>query len=253
MRRDAGFFLAAALVVGTMMASFAAPGVRVRLPAPPSHFLYDESGALSHAERAVIEDSLMAMNRRGLQIGIAVFQSIHGDAIEDVSLALAEKWKPGSAERDDGALIVVAIEERKVRIEVGYGLEARINDAVAGRIIRADIAPAFREGRYGDGLLHAASSIARVVGGQPLSERSETFPPWAVLIVIGAVVVFLIIVVRLGRRAMLSGRGVHRGPGRRYGGGPFFGGFRGGGGGGGFGGGSFGGGSFGGGGASGSW
>ncbi len=250
MQRFSRFLFAALLLASP--AVLAAPGVRVHLPAAPARFLYDAPGVLSRDERAVIEDSLMAFDRRGLEIGIAVFQSLQGDAIEDVSLALAEKWRPGSGDRDNGALIVVALADRKVRIEVGYGLEATINDAVAGRIIRYDIAPAFREGRYGDGLLRAASSIARVAGGQPLPERSDQFPPWAALIIVGVVLGFILLVARLGRQATLS----HRGAGGRRPGGFFGGPFIGGGGGfggGGFGGGSFGGGSFGGGGASGSW
>jgi uncharacterized protein len=229
----------------------AGPRVRVRLPDPPPRFLYDEPGVLSREERSAIEDTLMALNRSGLQVGIAVFQSIHGDPIEDVSLALAEKWKPGNDKEDNGALIVIALEEHKIRIEVGYGLEGQVNDAAAGRIIRYDIAPAFREGRYGDGLMRAVQDIARVAGGQPVRETSESLPPWFPFVIIAIMISFFILIARLGRRATMSRHG-WRGGGF---GGPFFGGFGGGGGGGGggFSGGSFGGGSFGGGGASGSW
>ncbi len=244
------FLIALGLLACAAAAVLAAPRVRLRLPDPPSRFLYDEPGVLSRGERSAIEDTLMTLNRRGLQVGIAVFQTIHGDPIEDVSLALAEKWKPGDAKEDNGALIVIALEERKIRIEVGYGLEARVNDAAAGRIIRYDIAPAFREGRYGDGLMRAVQDIARVAGGQPVQETSESLPPWFPLVIIAIMISFFILIARLGRRATMSRHG-WRGGG--FGGGPFIGGFGGGGGGGGFSGGSFGGGSFGGGGASGSW
>ncbi|HEX5131670.1 MAG TPA: TPM domain-containing protein [Candidatus Krumholzibacteria bacterium] len=231
----------------------AAPRVHMRLPDAPARFLYDEPGVLAGAERAAIEDSLMAMDRRGLEIGVAIFQSIHGESVEDLSLALAEKWRPGGAERDNGALIVIALEERKVRIEVGYGLEERVTDAAAGRIIRYDMAPAFRDGRYGDGIMEAAVSLAKLAGGQPLPESSGSIPAAVPLIIVLVLVFFVVMVARAGRHATMSGRGIrggtYRGPS-----GPFWGGgFGGGGGGGGFGGGSFGGGSFGGGGASGSW
>jgi uncharacterized protein len=249
--------LVAGALAGAAAAALAAPAVRMRLPDAPSRFLYDEPGVLSRDERAVIEDTLMALDRRGLEVGVAVFESIQGDAIENVSLALAEKWRPGSAEEDNGALIVVALEERKVRIEVGYGLEGTVTDAAAGRIIRYDIAPAFREGRYGDGLLRAVTSLARVAGGQPLPEPAS-MPPVVPIGILVVVILLIFIVARAGHQATLSRRGLAGGiPGGTYRGrsGPFWGGFGGGGsGGGGFGGGgSFGGGSFGGGGASGSW
>ena len=255
MKRFPAAFIAAALVWAAGVAG-AAPSVHMRLPDAPARFLYDEPGVLTRDERAAIEDSLMAMDRRGLEIGVAVFQSIHGEAIENVSLALAEKWRPGSAERDNGLLLVVAVEERKVRIEVGYGLEERITDATAGRVIRHDIAPAFREGRYGDGIMQAVTSLARVAGGEQLPEPSSSgMPPLVPLIIVLVVVTIVILVVRAGRQTTLGhGRGI-RGGTYRGRSGPFWGGFGGGLGGGGFGGGggSFGGGSFGGGGASGSW
>lgn len=234
----------------------AAPSVRVRLPEAPSRFVYDEPGVLSSEERRALEDTLMAYDKRGLEIGVAIFKSLHGDPIEDVSMALAEKWKPGNAERDNGALLVVGMDERSVRIEVGYGLEPVITDAMAGRIIRYDIAPAFREGRYGAGLMRAVSNIARLARGETIAEPSTgELPAWLPLVFILIFVVIVMSVTRRARRGWISRRGW---TGGGWGGGPYigggFGGFGGGGGGGGgFSGGSFGGGSFGGGGASGRW
>lgn len=232
----------------------AAPSVRVRLPEAPARFVYDEAGVLSTDERRVLEDSLMAFDKRGLDVGVAIFKSLQGDPIEDVSLALAEKWRPGNAERDNGALIVVGMDERKVRIDVGYGLEPVITDAMAGRIIRHDISPLFREGRYGAGLTRAVSSIAKLARGETLAEPESAGPPaWLPLVFMLVFVLVFGGVARRARRGWISKSG-WTGGGR---GGPFFGGgsFGGFGGGGSFGGGggSFGGGSFGGGGASGRW
>ncbi len=232
-------------------AAVAAPSVRVRLPEAPARFLYDEPGVLSRDERAVIEDSLMAFDKQGIEIGVAIFSTIHDDPIEDVSLALAEKWKPGRKDTDNGAIIVVSLEQHAMRIEVGYGLEGALPDAVAGRIIQYDMAPAFREGRFGDGLMQAISNIARAARGEAIPEPEHTqMPPWVPLILILILIIFISIMKRATRRAWTSGR---RGGGFY----PWFGGFGGGGGGGGWsgggGGGSFGGGSFGGGGASGHW
>jgi uncharacterized protein len=256
-----------AALVAAALASWAhaAPNVRVPLPAAPPRFLYDQPGVLSAGERAVIEDSLMAFDRRGIEIGVAIFRTIEGEAIEDVSLALAEKWRPGNAERDNGALIVIALEERSMRIEVGYGLEPVVPDAVAGRIIRHDMTPAFREGRFGDGILRAASSLARAARGEAIPEPAGGDPPaWLPLVLIAIVVSIVLAIRKRARRGWISGRGFdpgwagagRRGGIHRRGGGNWWVGGLGGGGGGGFGGGgggSFGGGSFGGGGASGKW
>lgn len=234
----------------------AAPSVRVRLPEAPARFVYDEAGVLSSEERRVLEDSLMAFDRRGLEIGVAIFKSLKGDPIDDVSLALAEKWRPGNAERDNGAMIVVGMDERSVRIDVGYGLEPVVTDAMAGRIIRNDISPLFREGRYGAGLTRAVSSIAKLARGETLAEpESAELPAWLPLVFILIFVLVFVGVARRARRGWISKSGW---TGGGWGGGPYFGGggfggFGGGGSFGGGGGGSFGGGSFGGGGASGRW
>lgn len=235
----------------------AAPPVRVRLPEAPPRFVYDEAGVLSADERRALEDTLMTLDRGGLEIGVAIFKALHGDPIEDVSLALAEKWKPGNAERDNGAMLVVGMDERSVRIDVGYGLEPVVTDAMAGRIIRYDIAPSFREGRYGAGIMKAVSSIAKLSRGETLSEpASARLPAWLPLVLIVVFILVFASVARRARRGFIS-RGGWTGGG--WGGGPYigsggFGGFGGfGGGGGSSGGGSFGGGSFGGGGASGRW
>jgi len=234
-----------------------APSVRVRLPDAPPRFLYDEPGVLSRGEREAIEDSLMAFDRRGIEVGVAIFSTIHDDPIEDVSIALAEKWKPGRADKDNGALIVVALEEHAMRIEVGYGLEGVLPDAVAGRIIQYDMAPAFRKGRFGEGILSALSDIARAARGEAIPEPKHTqLPAWLPMVLIMTLIIVIVMLKRASRRAWTSGR---RGGGISPGGfwwGGLGGGGRGGfggGGGGGFGGGSFGGGSFGGGGASGGW
>jgi uncharacterized protein len=231
----------------------AAPSVRVKLPAAPARFLYDQPGLLSTAERAAIEDSLMKFDRQGIEIGVAIFNTIEGDPIENVSLALAEKWRPGNAERDNGALVVIALEEHAMRIEVGYGLEGVIPDVVAGRIIRNDMTPAFREGRFGDGIQRAISNIARAARGEAIPEPKQVQPPqWLPLVFILGLIIFISLAKRASRRAWSTG-GLYGGLHRRGRGGGWMGGFGGGGGGGGFSGGSFGGGSFGGGGASGRW
>ena len=248
--------LTAALAAVSALA-WSAPSLRVRLPEAPARFLYDETGVLSSAERRALEDTLMAYDKRGLEIGVAVFKSLQGDPIEDVSIALAEKWRPGNEERDNGVLLVVGMDERSVRIEVGYGLEGVIPDAMAGRIIRHQIAPSFREGRYGEGLMNALQSIAKLSRGETIPEPESTgAPPWIPLVIMLVFIFVFANIARRARRGWISRSGWNGGGwrGGPYIGGGGFGGFGGGGfGGGGGGGGSFGGGSFGGGGASGRW
>ena len=179
-----------------------------------------------------------------------------GDAatIEDYSIAVAEKWKAGFKGSDNGIIMVTAMKERKLRIEVGYGLEGKLPDVIASRIIREEVTPRFKQGLYSDGITAGVVSVINSLGGYDTGniavvpvERPMRKSPLASLIP------FLFIILAIGSRWIflpLAGRG------RRGGGGFFFGGFGGGGDGGGFGGGGFGGGGgggFGGGGASGSW
>ena len=201
----------------------------------------------------------------GAQVVVAIFPGLEGESLEDFSIRLAERWRVGRKELDDGAIVLVFIQDRKVRIEVGYGLEGAIPDAEASRIIRETIAPRFREGRYDAGLEAAARALyARVETKAPAERRGTrarggTFPSWGV---IGFLAILAVIAMMMRREATTT-RGYTAG--RRGWGVPpivmlppiFGGGWRsgggGGGGGGGFGGFSGGGGSFGGGGASGDW
>jgi uncharacterized protein len=198
---------------------------------------------------------------------VAVFPSLDGESLEDFSIRLAEKWRIGQKGLDDGVIVLVFMQDRKVRLEVGYGLEGAIPDIEAGRIIREVIAPHFREGRYGPGLEAAVKAIYSKVEAKPPAERRGTgkkggshFPVFGVL---GFLAILAIIAVMLLREAATT-RGFNRGgytAGGRSGWGVppiimFPGGRRrddDGGGGGGFGGFSGGGGTFGGGGASGDW
>ncbi|HYN07525.1 MAG TPA: TPM domain-containing protein [Vicinamibacterales bacterium] len=194
-------------------------------------------------------------------------------SIEEYALRLFERARIGTREKDNGVLIVLAVKERRVRIETGYGLEEFITDGFAGETIRQVMLPEFREGRYGQGLLNGVSRVVRRIAegrGVALSdipsapEREippQTLPAWVVPL--GILILFLV-VRAISRRAQPRSRftrrrrggtwsGWHGGIGG-FGGGGFgggFGGFGGGGGGGGLGG--FGGGRSGGGGASGGW
>ncbi len=201
---------------------------------------------------------------------IAIFKSLEGESLEDYSIRLAQQWRVGQKSLDNGVILLVFLQDRKVRMEIGYGLEPVIPDAVAGRIIRDVMGPRFREQRYAQGLEEAVQAVfARVeTRGTPQARpepraRPSRFTPSFGMLFVFAVIVFLVFheILGPGRRASRNAYTAGRrgwyapavmfpwfGSGRSGGGGSFRGG--GGGGGGGF---SGGGGSFGGGGASGSW
>ena len=91
--------------------------------------------------------------------------SLEGDALESYSLRVAEAWKLGSAEQDNGALLLVAMEEREIRIEVGYGLESVLTDAMSGYIIREAIVPEFKSGNFDRGITAGLQAMGGVVTG----------------------------------------------------------------------------------------
>ena len=219
----------------------------------------DRAGVLSPQTKRSLEQSLEQFEARtGHQIVVHVTPSLEGLTIEEYSLRIAEAWKIGQKGLDNGVILTVAPNERELRIEVGYGLEGVLPDAVGARIIREQITPEFRAGNLEGGILAGVSAIEAAAQGEqlPLPKRSprddfDTVAFWFkvfwILLILG------IFVARTPLLWMLLGV-----PGspryRRYGGGGWGGGGFGGGGGG-FGGGGFsgGGGSFGGGGASGRW
>lgn len=113
----------------------------------------DEAEILSAEFETKLTDKLEELEERTLvQLVVATTPDLNGYSIEDYSLALAQSWGLGSSERNDGLLLLVAPDERKVRIEVGYGLEASVKDEEAGQIIREAILPSFRTGDYEAGV-----------------------------------------------------------------------------------------------------
>jgi len=238
---------------------WAAPAVAERAIPPLTGPVVDEAGLLDARSARALE----SLSRRahegqggnGVQLQVLIVRSLEGEALESFSMRVAEAWRLGSRGKDNGVLLLVALDDRKVRIEVGGGIEGGLTDAQSGRIIRNTIGPAFRERRYGEGLLRAGSEILAALGALPAGQAIPRARPsgWSMLGGIFPYLLFFLVPVLI-----LAIRGFDRSPRRRGGwGGPFIGG--GWGGGGGFGGGSSGGGwsggggGFSGGGASGSW
>jgi uncharacterized protein len=216
-------------------------------------------------ERERLEARLAERERAtGAQVVVAIFRSLEGESLEDYSIRLAERWRIGQKSLDNGVILLVFVEDRKVRLEVGYGLEPVIPDAVAGTLIRDTLAPHFRAGRYAAGIEAVTDAVyARIAGeaAAPGAARpSASGRPLPLATVLLLFLIFGVIGVSIAsamrnasRRGYTAGRrGWSSYPPIFFGGGP---GGWGGGRGGGWGGGGFsgGGGRFGGGGASGSW
>lgn len=213
----------------------------------------DLAGLLDMETRDRMEMLLADLEERtaGAQLAVLTLNSLEGEELSDFSYRVASAWKLGQEGQDNGALLLVALAERKVRIEVGYGLEERLTDAKSSLIINREIIPRFKKGEYAAGIEAGVGVMVDVVSGdnditeeelRRYREKKEKEKKGG--IPVGLIIAFWILVF------ILRGRG-GRGSGTFWSGG-IGGGFSGGGGGG-FSGFSGGGGSFGGGGASGSW
>jgi len=133
----------------------------------------DYAGLLAPGERERLESLLAEYQRAtGTQMAIAIFRSLEGESLEDVASTLFQKWRLGQKALDNGVLLVVFVQDRKLRLEVGYGLEGVLPDAEAGRIIRDAVSPRFREQRYAAGLEAAVAAVyARIA---PSSSPGQT-------------------------------------------------------------------------------
>jgi uncharacterized protein len=100
------------------------------------------------------------------QVVILIIQSLEGENLEEFSIKTAEKWKLGTKEKDNGVLLLIALDDRKLRIEVGYGLEETLTDVKCGQIIRNKITPYFKSGNYKEGIIDGVDSIISVIGGK---------------------------------------------------------------------------------------
>lgn len=243
------------------------------LPPPnPPRLVTDVAGILSEAEKSALEQKLVAFDdSTSNQIAVVVIKSLEDRPIEDYATKLFRTWGIGNKKTQNGVLLLVAVDDRKVKIEAGYGLEGAIPDIVAGDIIRTRISPAFKAGNYYKGIDEATDALAQAAVGEYKVARKKNKSSrdgdnpllvfFIILIIVG------IILAGIGGGGGFGGgrrrrndfgslaEGIILGSllnGGRGGGGWGGGGFGGGGfGGGGFGG--FGGGSSGGGGASGGW
>ena len=254
------------------------PGLRAEvMPPAPAHYFNDYAGVVAPAVGQQLDQTLQAFERQhASQIVVAIFPKMQSESsVEDYTVRIAQSWHVGQKDKDSGAVLFVFVQEHKLYIQVGYGLEGVLPDVICKRIIQNEIVPHLRGGDFSGGIqAGVAAMLSAAKGeykgtGQTVAERSQAAPPmpmFALILLIGGVILVTVILSAVFRKFASPGaatysRGgyVRRSTGAGWLGGGWGGGGWGGGGGGSSGGGgggggfSGGGGSFGGGGAGGSW
>ena len=130
----------------------------------------DQTGTLTTEQRSTLEQSLTVFEaRNGTQLAVLIIPTTQPEVIEQYALRVAEQWKLGRQKVDDGVILVVAKDDRTLRIEVGYGLEGALSDIVSKRIISDTIVPLFKQGDFYGGLQSGVEQIMRVVDGESLA------------------------------------------------------------------------------------
>ncbi|MES2030011.1 MAG: YgcG family protein [Pseudomonadota bacterium] len=134
----------------------------------------DQTGTLSESDRASLDSTLRDFEaRKGSQIAVLIVPTTAPEAIEQYSIRVAEAWKLGRKKVDDGAILLVAKNDRKLRIEVGYGLEGALTDVTTRRIIDEIITPRFKAGDFAGGISAGVNQVIKVIDGEPLPAPDE--------------------------------------------------------------------------------
>ena len=156
----------------------AAPGADasglVAIP-PLTARVTDLTSTLNGEQKAMLEQQLADLEaRKGAQLVVLILPSTQPETIEQFGIRLFEAWTVGRKGVDDGVMLIVAKDDRRLRIEVGYGLEGALNDATAKRIISETITPQFKNGDFPGGITAGAAAISKIIEGEQLPEPSAT-------------------------------------------------------------------------------
>ena len=171
----------------------------------------DLAGMLPGDVQNRVEEMLATLEKdTGAQVAVLTLPTLEGENLEDFSLRVAETWGLGRKDHDDGVLFLIARDDRKMRLEVGYGLEERLPDALCGRILDNVVRPEFRAGRFGDGVEQAVTLVAAAIRGDAVevpegeagsSGAGEPMPWFARLVGLG---IFTIVVGTFSLVALLG-------------------------------------------------
>ncbi len=239
---SAGLRVWLAALAAALICALFAPAALAQDVAPPKHdgWVTDRAGVLKPEQERALESQLEALHKASSnEVAVLVLRDLGGQPIERVALAAGREWKVGAEGKNNGVVLAVAVTERKLRIEVGSGLEGELTDAKAGRIIREVITPRFKRGDYYGGLRDGVAAIGSVLSGEPLPTRGKPPPQFALVPLLFFALVVFVLARAVGNRRRIGGssalpwilmsQGHHGGRGGGFGGGGF-GGFGGGGG-----------------------
>ena len=164
-----------ALIVAMLLLALASPAFAdVAVPQLTGRVV-DQTGTLSSSDIAALSQKLRDFEtRKGSQVAVLIVPTTQPETIEQYSIRVAEAWKIGRKKIDDGAILVVAKNDRHLRIEVGYGLEGALTDVTSRRIIDEIITPKFRTGDFSGGISDGVDRMIRVIDGEPLPVPSPT-------------------------------------------------------------------------------
>ncbi len=193
------------------LALFCALPAAAEVAVPPlTGRVVDQTGTLSSQDIAALTQKLRAFEeRKGSQIAVLLVPTTQPETIEQFSIRVAEAWKIGRKKIDDGAILVIAKNDRRLRIEVGYGLEGGLTDATSRRIIAEDISPKFKSGDFAAGVNAGVDRMIRVIDGEELPKPepphwqgpggTEQLESWAPFLLIAVVVISGFLRAMLGR------------------------------------------------------
>ncbi|MBX2898981.1 MAG: TPM domain-containing protein [Cyclobacteriaceae bacterium] len=232
------------LVLSIALVAMATQFALAQRAVPPHNgiWVHDEARVLSPATKNQLEAILQAhRDSTSNQIAVLIIPSLNGDDIDSYAVRVFENWKLGQKGKDNGVLFLISMQERQMRIEVGYGLEGVLTDALSSRINRNEVAPYFRQGNYEAGIQTGVLAIIKAIAGEykneaPVTTKRSKKSSWSTLLFI---VLLIIIMSRRNRGggaggywtaammgSMLGGRGSSGGGswGGDFGGGGFSGG-----------------------------
>lgn len=196
--------------------SLYAAAATAQVPVPPLKArVTDLTATLSPGERGALEQKLSAFEaRKGSQVAVLLVPSTRPETVEQFAIRVFDQWKLGRKGVNDGALLLVAKNDRKLRIEVGRGLEGVLPDAVAKRIIEEEVVPRFKQGDFHGGIAAGVDRMLRVIDGEPLppppqpQQRGASFFDYADWLIIGLVLVVVISQIARVFVGRLAGAGV---------------------------------------------
>ena len=168
-------FMSAAIFLLFFYAAPAFAETKLKIP-KPAGYVNDFAGIISAQNIDNLDFYLDELeNKTGAQVAVVTLSSLQGNSVEDVSLEIGRKWGVGQKGKDNGVVILVAPGDRKMRIEVGYGLEGVITDGKAGRIRDDYMIPEFRQGNYEKGIVNGAIAVASEIAAAYKAEMPESF------------------------------------------------------------------------------